>query len=109
MREEHTISELTTNNQITDIQFLFSKYETLQQKLERTEQTLREKEQENELLTNKLDKAVDIIRASYDLVRNTKGFLAAITDKRNTKADIISGIESTLTKLDIARKELEKW
>ena len=110
METQHTISELTTNNQMSDVQFLFNKYEELQIKLKEKEQELEDKEKEIIFLKNKLNDIRYTTIQVYDDVRNAKAFLTPFINgsKKVTKADIIERIKSTLETLNNIRKNLEE-
>ena len=108
METQHTISELTTNNQMSDVQFLFGKYEELQAKLKKAEQMLEDSEKEKEFFKKHLDRAKDIIIEAYDDVKGTKEVLACYANEKTPKRTMIYKIVDALKNLDDIRINIEK-
>lgn len=93
METQHTISEMTVNNQMSDVQFLFGKYEELQH-------NLTAKEKECDLLNNKLDvarenvaKQREITHRFCDALSIIKKYAMTMTETKATKKDIIRDLE----------------
>lgn len=109
MRKEHTVSEVTDAEGLTDAQFFYGEIKRLQSECDKLKLLNNKLLEENHKLEDKLGDARDTIRATYDIVRNAKSFLSATANKKLTKVDIINNIEAELKTLDITRKELERW
>lgn len=101
METQHTISEMTVNSQMSDVQYLFSKYEALQQKLERTEQMLREKEQESDFLEHKLDEVIKQKDTEYQHLLSEHKCLETSYDSAKDIIDTILSENNKITKAKI--------
>lgn len=109
MRKEHTVSEVTEAEGLTDAQFFYGEIKKLQSECDKLKLLNNKLLEENHKLEDKLSDAKDSMHLSYDIVRDLKSYLSAISEKRMTKTAIISDIKSTLPIVDSVRKELEKW
>lgn len=105
MRKEHTVSEVTEAEGLTDAQFFYGEIMKLQRKCNTLDQKNRE-------LTEELVKAqelVDRTRSTYDRLNHIISWLKAIKNinPMSTKADIISTINRYVKAAEICDKEYE--
>ena len=109
MRKEHTVSEVTEAEGLTDAQFFYGEIKKLQSECDKLKLLNNKLLEENHKLEDRLSEARDTISATYHTIRDIKAYLSAITTGKLTKANITLKIENTLKTLDTTRKELERW